>query len=64
MFGYTLSRFTGSDHALFYTSVNSRDVTDSGGSVGMFVHSVPVLMRCDAASAAGFVTSSHGAIVG
>ena len=46
VFAYALSRFTGSEKALFNILENGRDRFSNYDSVGMFVNTLPVLVDC------------------
>ena len=46
VFGYTLSRFSGSSKVLFNLIESGRGHMDLSNSIGMFVKTLPVLMEC------------------
>uniref|UniRef100_UPI00388EE4B4 amino acid adenylation domain-containing protein n=1 Tax=Methanobrevibacter sp. TaxID=66852 RepID=UPI00388EE4B4 len=46
VFAYTLSRFVGSDNALFNMIENGRDRFNNFNSIGMYVNTLPLLVDC------------------
>ena len=54
-FAYTLSRFTGSDKALFNIVENGRDRFNNYKSIGMFVNTLPLLVDCRNQNVSSFV---------
>ena len=57
-----LSRFTGSEDAVFSHIVNGRDLTSSEQSVGMFVRTLPIALNCRGRSVEEFVKDSSDRI--
>ena len=62
VFGYTLSRFSGSDKVLFNIVENGRGHIDLSESVGMFVKTLPVLMDCSNQNIDSFLEYSSNLI--
>ena len=55
VFAYTLSRFTGSEKALFNIVENGRDRFRNYNSIGMFVNTLPLLVDCKNQSTDSFM---------
>ncbi len=62
--GYTLSRFTGGDKAVFCTMDNGRDISEHSHAVGMFVRTVPIVLDCSDQPVDRFLRASHDRIAG
>ena len=58
-----LSRFTGSDDAVFAHIVNGRDLTSSENSVGMFVRTLPIALDCRDRPVEDFIKGSSDRIL-
>ena len=62
VFGYTLSRFSGSDKVLFNIVEDGRGHIDLSESVGMFVKTLPILMDCKNQEISSFLKYSSGLV--
>jgi amino acid adenylation domain-containing protein len=62
VFGYTLSRFSGSEKVLFNIVEDGRGHIDLSESVGMFVKTLPVLMDCKNQDITSFLEYSSNLI--
>ena len=58
-----LSRFTGSEDAVFSHIVNGRDLTSSENSAGMFVRTLPIALDCRDRPVEDFVSESSDRIL-
>ena len=58
-----LSRFAGSDDAVFSHIVNGRDLTSSENSAGMFVRTLPIVLDCRDRPVEDFVSESSDRIL-
>ena len=58
-----LSRFTGSEDAVFSTIVNGRDLTSSEQSAGMFVRTLPIALDCRDRPVEDFIKGSSDRIL-
>ena len=63
VFGYTLSRFTGSKRAVFPITENGRNARDTEDAVGMFVNTFPVSIDCSDRPVSEFLNSSMDSIL-
>ena len=61
-FAYALSRFTGSETALFNLVENGRDRFGNFGSIGMYVNTLPLLVECKNQSVSSFMENVAGRI--
>ena len=59
-----LSRFTGSENAVFSNIVNGRDLTSSEQSAGMFVRTLPIALDCRNRPVRDFISESSDRIFG
>ena len=62
IFGYTLSRFSGSEKVLFNIVEDGRGHIDLSESVGMFVKTLPVLMDCKNQEISSFLDYSSNLV--
>ena len=62
VFAYTLSRFSGSSKVLFNLIEDGRGHIDLSESVGMFVHTLPLLIDCKNQSVSSFLDYSSNLI--
>ena len=63
VFGYTLSRFSGSSKAIFPMTEKGR-IPGTENSVGMFVRTFPVSIDCSDAATEEFLEKASGAVLG
>ena len=54
-FGYTLSRYTGTNDPVFTTIVNGRDFSGADHAVGMYVRTLPISTDCSKTSVSDFL---------
>jgi amino acid adenylation domain-containing protein len=63
VFGYTLSRFTGSPQAVFPMTEKGRNAKGTEDAVGMFVNTFPVSIDCNDRPVSEFLNLSMGSIL-
>ncbi|WII08342.1 amino acid adenylation domain-containing protein [Methanomassiliicoccales archaeon LGM-RCC1] len=63
VFGYTLSRFTGSTQAVFPMTEKGRNAEGTEDAVGMFVNTFPVSIDCSDRPVSEFLNSSMDSIL-
>lgn len=61
-FAYALSRFNGSDRAVFCTMYNGREIPQHQNAVGMFVRTVPLCIDCSECGTDVFLSRAHDTV--